>query len=251
MVDDEDTRMPNDQVTLTLDGQTVTVPAGTTLLEAARQAGGDVPVICYHEATTSNGLCRMCVVEVEGRRLLQAACVTPVEEGMVVHTRSPRVERSRRTILEMLDAAVDLGQAPEIQDLLATYNADPDRFPGAQPRAIPLIDDNPFYVRDYSQCVLCWRCVQVCADDAQYTYAINFSGRGFETSIGTFYDKPMPETTCVFCGQCVGVCPTGALKPKRQWLFELGYTPDEVMEMTRTERRRRMRREANNGGSHA
>jgi len=71
------------------------------------------------------------------------------------------------------------------------------------------------YIRDYAKCILCWRCVQVCAEDAQYTFAINFEGRGFETRIGTFFDKPMPETTCVFCGQCVGVCPTGALKPKR------------------------------------
>ncbi len=95
------------------------------------------------------------------------------------------------------------------------------------------------YVRDYAKCVLCWRCVQVCADDAQYTYAINFKGRGFETQIGTFFDLPMPATTCVFCGQCVGVCPTGALKPKREWLLEQGMTPDEILQVTRSERRRK------------
>ena len=102
-----------------------------------------------------------------------------------------------------------------------------------------MIDDNPMYIRDYEKCILCWRCVQVCADDAQYAYAINFNGRGFETSIGTFFDKGMTETTCVFCGQCVGVCPTGALKPKREWLLEQGKTPDELMSLTRTERRRK------------
>jgi predicted molibdopterin-dependent oxidoreductase YjgC len=158
---------------------------------------------------------------------------------MQVTTRNERVERSRRTILEMLDSTLDLSEAPEIQGFMDDYTADPQRFPDAERRQPPLIDDNPMYVRDYAKCVLCWRCVQVCAEDAQYTYAINFSGRGFETQIGTFFDKPMPETSCVFCGQCVDVCPTGALKSKRQWLFEQGKTPDEIMQMTRMERKRR------------
>ncbi|MDW8326338.1 MAG: 2Fe-2S iron-sulfur cluster-binding protein [Anaerolineales bacterium] len=226
---------------LTIDGKSVTVPAGTTILKAAAQLGVSIPTICYHDHCTANGLCRMCVVEVEGMRLLQPACLVPVAEGMKVQTRNARVERSRRTIVEMLNSAVDLSEAPEIQEQLADYNADPARFPEAQRRERPVIDDNPMYVRDYSKCILCWRCVQVCADDAQYTYAINFDGRGFETQIGTFYDKAMPETTCVFCGQCVGVCPTGALKPKREWLLQEGKTPDEIMNMTRAQRRRRGR----------
>ncbi|MCS6910427.1 MAG: 2Fe-2S iron-sulfur cluster-binding protein [Anaerolineales bacterium] len=226
---------------LTIDGKSITVPAGTTILKAAAQLGISIPTICYHEYCTANGLCRMCVVEVEGMRLLQPACLVPVAEGMKVQTRNARVERSRRTIVEMLNSAVDLSEAPEIQEQLADYNADPARFPEAQRRERPVIDDNPMYVRDYSKCILCWRCVQVCADDAQYTYAINFDGRGFETQIGTFYDKAMPETTCVFCGQCVGVCPTGALKPKREWLLQEGKTPDEIMNMTRAQRRRRGR----------
>lgn len=226
-------------INLTIDDKAVTVPAGTTILKAAAQLGVPIPTICYHDACTANGLCRMCVVEVEGMRLLQPACLVPVAEGMKVQTRSARVERSRRTIVEMLNSAVDLSEAPEIQAQLADYNADPARFPEAHRRERPVIDDNPMYVRDYSKCILCWRCVQVCADDAQYTYAINFDGRGFETQIGTFFDKAMPETTCVFCGQCVGVCPTGALKPKREWLLEEGRTPDEIMNMTRAQRRRR------------
>ena len=105
-----------------------------------------------------------------------------------------------------------------------------------------MIDDNPMYVLDSAKCVLCWRCVQVCAEDAQYTFALSFDGRGFDTQIGTFFDQPMPETSCVFCGQCVGVCPTGALKPRREWLLEQGKTPDEIMEMTRSERRGRRRK---------
>jgi NADH dehydrogenase/NADH:ubiquinone oxidoreductase subunit G len=227
------------EVTLAIDGSPVTVPAGTTILKAAQALGEKIPTICYHDYCTANALCRICVVEVEGARVLAPACVAQVSEGMVVKTRGERVERSRRTILEMLDSAVDLSEAPEIQGFLGEYDASPERFPEAKRREPPLLDDNPMYVRDYAKCILCWRCVQVCADDAQYTYAINFEGRGFETSIGTFFDKPMPETTCVFCGQCVGVCPTGALKPKREHLLQAGKTPDEIMAITRSERRRK------------
>ncbi len=114
--------------------------------------------------------------------------------------------------------------------------------PDAERREVELKDDNPMYVRDYSKCLLCWRCVQVCADDAQYTYAINFSGRGFETQIGTFFDRSIPETTCVLCGQCVGVCPTGALKPKREYLLQQGISPEEISVMN-TGRKRRKERE--------
>ena len=228
-------------VTLTIDGHQITVPAGTTLLKASREIGANVPTICYHDHCTANALCRICVVEVEGARVLAPACVAPVGEGLNVHTRSERVERSRRTILEMLHSAVDLSEAPEIQQMMGDYAASPDRFPDGERRAFPLMDDNPMFVRDYGKCILCWRCVQVCADDAQYTYAINFGERGFETHIATFFDRPMPETTCVFCGQCVGVCPTGALKAKREWLLEQGRTPDEIMQLTRTERKRKKR----------
>lgn len=227
------------EISLTIDGRPVSVPAGTTIMQAAATLGTAVPTICYHEHCTSNALCRICVVEVEGARVLAAACVATVSANMVVHTRTERVERSRRTILEMLDSAVDLSEAPEIQGFMADYAAAPARFPQAERRDPPVLDDNPMFVRDYAKCILCWRCVQVCADDAQYAYAINFEGRGYETQIGTFFEQPLPASSCVFCGQCVGVCPTGALKPKRQWLLEQGQTPDEIMAMTRNERRRR------------
>ncbi len=228
-------------VTLTIDGTSVTVPAGTTILKAAEQLGKKVPTICYHDHCTANGLCRVCVVEVDGVKPLLPACLSPVSEGMKVVTASERAERSRRTILEMLASAVDLSQAPEIHNFIDAYRADPARFPEAARRAYPVLDDNPMYLRDYSKCILCWRCVQVCADDAQYTYAINFTGRGFKTGVGTFFDKSMPETSCVFCGQCVGVCPTGALKPKREALLEQGVPLDEILQATRggTKRRRR------------
>jgi NADH dehydrogenase/NADH:ubiquinone oxidoreductase subunit G len=226
-------------IKFTLDEQEISAEQGQTLLEAAREQGIDIPTICFHEATTANGLCRMCVVEVEGMRLLQPACIVQAGDGMKVKTRSERVDRARRTVLEMLASTMDLSESPEIQAMIQEYNADVDRFPDAERRDIPLKDDNPMYVRDYSKCLLCWRCVQVCADDAQYTYAINFSGRGFETEIGTFFDKTIPETTCVLCGQCVGVCPTGALKPKRQFLLEQGVSPEEISVMNTGRKRRK------------
>jgi predicted molibdopterin-dependent oxidoreductase YjgC len=162
---------------------------------------------------------------------------------MKVSTASERVVRARRTILEMLDSAVDLGEAPEIQDQLNDYKADRERFSEGWERECEVIDDNPMFIRDYSQCILCWRCVQVCADDAQYAFAINFSGRGHETSISTFYNQELTLSTCVFCGQCVGVCPTGALKPKREWLLETGYAQDEIIKLTRAKRRKKKRRQ--------
>jgi NADH dehydrogenase/NADH:ubiquinone oxidoreductase subunit G len=229
--------MPDD-VTITIDGKQVTVPPGTTILEAARSVGVEIPVICFHEATTSKGLCRTCVVEIEGWRVLAASCVAPVAPGMVIHTQSDRVMRSRRTILEMLNSAVDLSEAEAIQQMMSDYDVDPQRFPKTEKRAFPLLDDNPMFVRDYSKCVLCWRCVQVCAEDAQYTFALSFDGRGFDTMIGTFFDRPMPATTCVFCGQCVGVCPTNALKPKRELLMEQGQSPEQIISASPFKRKR-------------
>ena len=226
-------------VTLVMDGKEITVEDSMTLLDAARENGIDIPTICFHEATTANGLCRMCIVEVEGMRLLQPSCIVQVAKDMKVRTRSERVDRARKTILEMLASTMDLSDAPEMLTMMDEYGASAERFPGAERRESDVKDDNPMYVRDYSKCLLCWRCVQVCANDAQYTYAINFEGRGYETQIGTFFDKTIPETTCVLCGQCVGVCPTGALKPKRQYLLEQGVSADEISVMNTGRKRRK------------
>ena len=215
-------------ITLTLDGKEVTTEQDKTLLDVAREQGKDVPTICYHDATTANALCRICVVEVEGQRVLQPACIVRAGENMKVQTRSEKVVRSRKTILELLSSTMDLSDAPEILTMMDDYGASAERFPDAERRESEVKDDNPMYIRDYSKCLLCWRCVQVCADDAQYTFAINFEGRGYETQIGTFFDKAIPETTCVLCGQCMGVCPTGALKPRRQFLLEQGMSPNEI-----------------------
>ncbi len=229
-------------IKLTLDNKEVTAEEGKTLLEVARENGGNVPVICYHDATTANALCRVCVVEVEGMRTLQPACIVKAAEGMKVQTKSEKVVRSRKTILEMLNSTMDLSEADEIQRMMQEYAVDEKRFPDAERRESEVKDDNPMYIRDYSKCLLCWRCVQVCAEDAQFTYAINFEGRGYETQIGTFFDKAIPETTCVLCGQCVGVCPTGALKPKRQFLLEQGVSPQEISVMNTGRKQRKAKR---------
>ncbi len=117
-------------LTLIMDGREITIEAGQTLLEAARENGIDIPTICFHEATTANGLCRMCVVEVEGMRLLQPACIVQAGEGMKVRTRSERVDRARKTILEMLASTMDLSEADDIQEMMQEYGADVQRFPG-------------------------------------------------------------------------------------------------------------------------
>jgi len=226
-------------ITLTIDGQEVIAEPGKTLLDVAGEHAIDIPTICFHEATTSNALCRICVVEVEGMRVLQPACIVQAAKDMKVHTRSEKVIRARKTILEMLASTMDLSEAAEIQTMMDEYGVDSNRFPDAERREVEVKDDNPMYVRDYSKCLLCWRCVQVCADDAQYTYAINFEGRGYETQIGTFFDKAIPETTCVLCGQCVGVCPTGALKPKREFLLEQGMSPNEISVLNTGRKRRK------------
>jgi NADH dehydrogenase/NADH:ubiquinone oxidoreductase subunit G len=215
-----------ERIELTIDGRTVTTQLGVTLLEAARQAGIEIPVLCFSAHTTANGLCRMCVVEVEGARGLQAACITLARQGAIVRTDTADIVRARRTLLEMLASAVDLSESPDLQRLMTSYGARPERFAWGERRQPELIDDNPMYIRDYAKCVLCWRCVQVCAEDAQYAFAIDFDGRGFHTEIATFFDQPMPSTTCVFCGQCIGVCPTGALKGKREYLISQGVDPD-------------------------
>ena len=230
--------MTTDKITLTLDSQEVTVARGATLLDAAAQTTADIPLICYHEATTPNGLCRICVVDVDGGRVLQPACVAECQPDSNVETANARVIRSRRTILEMLNASVNLDEAPEIQSMLGDYQADRERFPEAQQRESELLDDNPFYVRDYGQCVLCWRCVQVCAEDAQFTFALTLKERGHDTSVATAFDIGLTESPCVFCGQCIGVCPTGALKPKIEWGMQQGFSEDELRQATRRKRKR-------------
>ncbi len=198
-------------VELTIDGVQVKVPAGTSLLDAAKQAGITIPVVCHSEHTTSTGQCRLCVVENE-RGGLQAACVTAAAQGAVIQTRSEAVERARRTILEMLAYSADLTDSPEMEPLVEDYRAQPQRFAGGAVRQPAPKDDNPFYIHDHQYCILCGHCVRVCQEIVGAS-AIEFVGRGFHTEIGIPYDRPTIDSTCVFCGNCVQVCPTDSLLP--------------------------------------
>ena len=221
---------------ITLDGRVVAVPAGSTILDACRAEGIDVPTLCFLESLTLVNVCRLCVVEVTGSRVLVPACSRRVEAGMEVQTSSERVRHSRKLVLELLGSSVDLSLAPGVAEMTAAYGADPARFgppaeaasavvrdlhePGrhdaptgaaAQTVAQPVTVDNNLYVRDYSRCILCYKCVEACGTDAQNTFAIAVAGRGFDARISTEYDAPLTSSACVYCGNCIGVCPTGAL----------------------------------------
>ncbi len=205
-------------MTITIDDIEISVEEGFTILQAAEKIGISIPVICYHENLTPPGLCRQCVVEVEGARVLLPSCITKVREGMVVKTSSEKVNRVRKTNLEMLVSSTDLSESPQLLKQLQEYGVNEKRFSKSKKREYSVIVDNPFYIRDYSKCILCQRCVQVCSMDVQFSYALTVGGRGYENRITTFYNSNLPDTTCVFCGNCIGVCPTGALKTKREYL---------------------------------
>ncbi len=205
-------------VALTVDGFAVEVPAGATLLDACRAVGREVPTLCYLETLTPVNVCRVCVVEVAGARVLAPACSRAAEAGMQVQTDSTRVRTARKVVLELLASSVDLSTADDLKPMLAEYGADPSRFgPAPATVAQPLKDDNDLYVRDYSKCVLCYKCVEACGTDAQNTFAIAVAGRGFHAHISTELDVPLPESACVYCGNCIAVCPTGALMAKPEF----------------------------------
>src|SRR5260370_11530450 len=197
-------------VEISIDGKTVSVPEGATILDAARSVGTDTPTVCYLDTLTPVNVCRVCVVELEGSRTLVPACSRKAEAGMVIHTDSERVRLSRRLVLEFLGSAVDVSTAPELLAYIRRYGARPERFgPTAATVAQPVKIDNDLYVRDYSRCILCYKCVEACGVDAQNTFAIGVAGRGFDAHISTEFTVQLPESACVYCGNCIGVCPTG------------------------------------------
>jgi predicted molibdopterin-dependent oxidoreductase YjgC len=208
---------PKKLVELTIDGQTVSVTEGSTILDACRRLGIETPTLCYADTLTPVNVCRVCVVEVEGARVLIPSCSRKVEPGMVVHTDSPRVQTSRRMVLELLSSSVDLSTAPEAQRYVEAYGAQPERFGERATVAQPVKVDNDLYVRDYSKCILCYKCVEACGEDHQNTFAITAAGRGFEAHISTEFDVDLPESACVYCGNCIAVCPTGALMFKSEF----------------------------------
>jgi predicted molibdopterin-dependent oxidoreductase YjgC len=207
-----------------------------TILEAAAKQGTEVPTLCYLETLTAASACRLCVVEVEGARVLAPGCSRQVEEGMVIKTRSPRVDRARRMVLELLASSVDLSLAPELLELAEEYGAAPERFGEVRAQVqLPVNTDNGLYVQDLSKCVLCYRCVSACGDDAQHTYAISVTDRGFGATISTEFGVALPDSACVFCGNCVAVCPTGALIVTTEYdMRQAGTWDEELQTVTRT-----------------
>jgi predicted molibdopterin-dependent oxidoreductase YjgC len=249
-----DIGMPTRLVELTLDGETVTVADGATLLDACRAAGKDIPTLCYGDTLTPKNACRVCMVEVEGARTLAPACSRRAAEGMVVRTDSDRARHSRKLVLELLGSSVDLSTTPQVPGWYAEYDAHPERFgvpakpaaegerdllrageheppEGADEVAAnvhqPAKVDNELYVRDYSKCILCYKCVDACGEQWQNTFAIGVAGRGFDATISTEYAVELPDSACVYCGNCIEVCPTGALSFKTEFDMREAGTWDE------------------------
>jgi predicted molibdopterin-dependent oxidoreductase YjgC len=228
-------------VQLEIDGEAVHVPEGSTILDACKRRGLAIPTLCYGETLTPVNACRVCVVELEGSRTLVPSCARKAEDGMVVRTRSERVDHSRKMVLEFLASSVDLSTTASVDGWMAEYGARPERYgPPSPPAAAgerdraraghhhpgdgqtaatvaqPVKVDNDLYVRDYAKCILCYKCVEGCGTDWQNTFAIAVAGRGFEARIATEYAAPLPDSACVYCGNCIAVCPTGALMFKSE-----------------------------------
>lgn len=242
---------PSRKVEITIDGKTVAVPEDITILQAARTIGIDTPTLCFLETLAPVNVCRICVVEVVGSRVLVPACSRKVEAGMVIKTDSERVRLSRRLVLEFLASSVDVSTSPQIQEYMRRYGATPERFGVSQGDHRRNVDssqpghhdfstagkaatvqqpaklDNDLYVREYSKCILCYKCVQACGTEAQNTFAIAVAGRGFDARISTEYNVPLPNSACVYCGNCIGVCPTGALMFRSEHLMREAGTWDE------------------------
>jgi NADP-reducing hydrogenase subunit HndD len=205
--------------TLTIDGTKIEVPEGTTVLQAARQAGAKVPTLCYLEDVQTIGACRVCLVEIEGAKALVASCAQPANDGMVVHTNSPRVRKGRRTVVELLLSEHD-GNCQtcvrtsdcELRTMAQEMGIMEVRYEGE--RTARVIDDStPALVRDSGKCIMCRRCVTVC-NETQGVGGLFPQGRGFTTVIGPAFANDLSEVVCVQCGQCAAVCPVGAITEK-------------------------------------
>ena len=225
------------KVTLSVDGEDVSVFEGDTILDACDAAGKDTPTVCYGPTLTPVNACRVCVVELDGSRTLVPSCSRPAEEGMVVKTDTDRVDHRRKMVLEFLATTSDVSQSNEIMGWLADYDADLDRYDTETTERmtdeVKVQDD--LYIRAYDRCVLCYKCVEACGEDAQWTFAIAMSGRGFNNRISTEFDVTLPDSACVYCGNCVAVCPTNALQFKTEFdLRKMGDWRPEDQKVTRT-----------------
>lgn len=206
-------------VNLVIDGQSVKAPAGSTILQAAQSVGIDIPTLCYHPDQSIKAVCRVCVVEVEGQKVLQPACAYPVAEGMRVRTNSPRVREARKTVVELMLAhhpqdclECERNLNCELQALAQRLGIREVSFPYVY-RDLPLEDMSPAIVRDPNKCVNCRRCVAVC-HEIQGVGMLESINRGFDTVVATPFSKSLSELSCVYCGQCIHACPVGAIKEK-------------------------------------
>jgi predicted molibdopterin-dependent oxidoreductase YjgC len=203
--------------TLKIDGKTVTAPEGATILDAAKKIGIRIPTLCHHPKLSPFGGCRLCIVEIKGVPRPLTSCTTPVSEGMEVSTKTPLLENLRKTLLELIlsdhpnDCMIcERAGDCTLQELAYFYGVKENRFAGER-RVYKSRDGNPFIERDMEKCILCGRCVKAC-DEIQGVNAIEFTYRGFKSKICPPYER---DLDCEFCGQCVSVCPTGALTGKR------------------------------------
>jgi len=203
---------------LRLDGEEVSFAPGETIFEVAERHGRDIPTLCYDDRLDPFGGCRLCVVEVEGERAPVASCTRRAEPGMRITTKGGRIEMHRRVLLEMVASEQrDLDVDPlsglvsqELSGLVDRYDARSGRFEGETSGTSRPDDPNPFILRDYENCIACYRCVRVCAEQ-EGDYAISVKNRGFDAQITTEFDGVLGDSACTFCGQCIQTCPTGAL----------------------------------------
>ena len=227
---------PNKMVTIKIDGIPVTVPSGTTIMEAARKIGINIPSLCHHPDLGVRAFCRVCLVEDSWSRRLKTACNNLVDEAGDITTNSPKVRKARKTILELILANhpqdclhCEKNGKCELQKLAAEYNIRGNIFDPVW-KPVPKEMSNPALVRDMTKCVRCGRCVEAC-QAIQTTNAIGFSGRSVDFKITTAFEKPLSESSCVYCGQCVAVCPVGALyeKDDTQRVWDAIDDPDKFV----------------------